>query len=240
MANPLIVIVDDRPRGLAALHDAVARRYGNDYDVAAFLSGDEALTALAHARDRGDEVALIIADQFMPGMTGSEVLQRAHHLHPGAQRALLVSWGDTRANETILQGCARGVLDNYVLKPWAPAEVHLYPLIGEFLAEWTRTHRPRLELIRVISEQPSRRGGELRDLLERNSIPGATARAGCSKKRASIPSACSCPFWSCSTGACSRTRRTRSSPMRSAYPAWTSARATSRSSARARAALPAR
>ncbi len=169
--RPLIVIVDDRPHGLAALRDALERRYAADYQIVANTSAAQALDDLAIARRRGDEVALVIADQWMPEMTGKELLERAHALHPGAQRALLVGWGDTRANESILQGCARGQLDNFILKPWSPPEVHLYPAIGEFLAEWTRHHRPRLELIRLIKEPLSPRGNELRDVLERNAIP---------------------------------------------------------------------
>jgi thioredoxin reductase (NADPH) len=169
--RPWIVIVDDRPRGLSALLDAVVRRYGADYQTIGHLSGRAALEDLARARDEGDEVALIIADQWMPHMNGSEFLVRAHALHPDAQRALLVSWGDKRANETILQGCAFGYLDNYILKPWTPAEVHLYPIIGEFLSEWARSHGQRLELVRLIGDDPSPRITVLRDLLERHGIP---------------------------------------------------------------------
>jgi thioredoxin reductase (NADPH) len=128
--RPLIVIVDDRPHGLGALRDALERRYAADYQILANTSAVRALDDLAIAKVRGDEVALVIADQWMPEMTGKELLERAHALHPGAQRALLVGWGDTRANETILQGCARGQLDNFILKPWSPPEVHLYPAIG--------------------------------------------------------------------------------------------------------------
>lgn len=167
----MILVVDDRPHGLTALRDAIARRYSADYRVVAYTSAADALEELAHARDSRREVALVIADQWMPEMTGGELLERAHTMHPGAQRALLVGWGDNRANESILQGCARGQLDNYVLKPWAPAEVHLYPLIGEFLAEWTRQHRPQLEVIRVIGARLLPRSRELLHLLERNAVP---------------------------------------------------------------------
>lgn len=169
--RPVILIVDDRPRGVAKLLDALGRRYGSDYRVIGHVSAQAALDELARAKAAGDEVALVIADQWMPEMTGSELLLRAHELHPEAQRALIVGWGDTAANETILQGCARGVLDNYILKPWAPPEVYLYPVIGEFLAAWARTHAPALELVRVVVREPSPRGVELRDLLERNGIP---------------------------------------------------------------------
>ena len=83
-------------------------------------------------------------------------------------RALLVAWGDRTASPAILQGCAFGDLDNYLYKPWSPAEVHLYPLVGEFLAEWTRAFRPGLELVKVIAPERSPRAHELRELLARN------------------------------------------------------------------------
>jgi thioredoxin reductase (NADPH) len=170
MRRPWIVIVDDRPRGLSALLDAVVRRYGSDYHVLGQLSARAALEALTHAHDAGEDVALVIADQWMPEMTGRELLLRVHALHPDAQRALLVGWGDKRSSEAILQGCALGQLDNYILKPWSPPEVHLYPVIAEFLAEWTRSHGPRLELVRLI-EDASPRATELRELFERNGVP---------------------------------------------------------------------
>jgi len=171
MQRPWIVIVDDRPRGLSALLEAIARRYGGDYETKGHVSAAAALADLTRARDEGDDVALVIADQWMPEMTGRELLQRAHTLHPDAQRALLVGWGDKRSSDTILQGCALGQLDNYILKPWSPPEVHLYPAIGEFLSEWARSHVPRLELVRVVGNSPSPRATELLDLLERNSVP---------------------------------------------------------------------
>ncbi len=171
MRRPWIVIVDDRPHGLSALLDAITRRYGADYQTVGHLSAAAALADLARARDEGEEVALVIADQWMPEMTGSELLLRAHELHPDAQRALLVGWGDKRSSTAILQGCALGHLDNYIRKPWTPPEVHLYPVIGEFLSDWTRSHGPQLELVRVIGQVPTARCTELGELLERNGVP---------------------------------------------------------------------
>jgi thioredoxin reductase (NADPH) len=170
-ARPRIVIVDDRPHGLSTLLDAVLRRYGADYRVTGHLSANELLEELAAAKGEGDEVALVIADQWMPEMTGRELLLRVHELFPEAQRGLLVGWGEKRSSEAILQGCALGQLDNYLLKPWSPPEIHLYPIIGEFLADWARTHGPRLELVRILSPEPSARGRALADLLERNGVP---------------------------------------------------------------------
>lgn len=169
--RPLILMVDDRPRGLSSLVDAMARRYGADYQTVGHLSAHAALEDLERARRDGVPVALVIADQWMPEMTGSELLQQAHVLHPDAQRALLVGWGDTRANEAILHGCAFQQLDDYILKPWPPPEVHLYPIIGEILAEWARSHGPKLEILRVVGDAVSPRGNELRDLFERYGVP---------------------------------------------------------------------
>jgi thioredoxin reductase (NADPH) len=176
--RPAIVILDDDPVALSALLDALARRFGADYRVVSHLSANACLDALAAIEREKGEVALIIADQWMPGMNGSEVLARAHRIFPAAKRALLVAWGDRTASPTILRGCAFGELDNYLYKPWSPAEVHLYPLVGEFLSEWTRAYRPGLELVKVVARDPSPRAHELRELLGRNGIPHGFYAAG--------------------------------------------------------------
>jgi thioredoxin reductase (NADPH) len=169
--RPAIVILDDEPVALSALLDALARRFGGDYRVVSHLDPRAGLEALAAMKASGEEVALVIADQWMPGVTGREVLARAHQIFPAARRALLVAWGDRTASPTILQGCAFGELDNYLYKPWSPAEVHLYPLVGEFLSEWTQAFRPGLELVKVVARDPSPRAHELRELLARNGVP---------------------------------------------------------------------
>ncbi len=169
--RPLIIIVDDEPSELAALLDALGRRFGGDYRIVPCLSGSGALQQMQHAKASGERVALVIADQWMQQMQGVELLGRAHEIDKDAKRALLVGWGDKSAAPTILQGCAFGQLDNYLLKPWFPAEVHLYPAVGEFLSEWTQTFGPHMELVRVVGVDPSRRAHEVRELLQRSRIP---------------------------------------------------------------------
>lgn len=169
--RPVILIVDDEPEALASLRDALSRRFGGDYRVVAHASALAALEELARLRREGEEIALVIADQWMPEMTGADLLSRVHEIEPGAKRGLLVAWGDQTAAPTILQGCAFGQLENYVLKPWHPPEVHLYPLVSEFLTEWTRAFRPRMELVRIVGEDPSPRAVEIQEFLERNAIP---------------------------------------------------------------------
>jgi thioredoxin reductase (NADPH) len=107
----------------------------------------------------------------MPEMTGAKVLQEAHIVHPDAQRALVVAWGDKESASVILQACSFGQMENYILKPWFPPEVHLYPLVGEFLSDWVREHRPMMELVRVIGHDPSPRSHMINLFFERNAIP---------------------------------------------------------------------
>jgi len=176
--RPTIMVVDDEPTALASMLDALTRRFGGDYRIEPHLSPQSALDAVARHKADGEEIALVISDQWMPGMTGNEFLGQVRVLEPTAKRALLVSWGDHEASPVILQACALGQLDNYLYKPWAPAEVHLYPYVSEFLAEWTRLHRPGMELIRIVGDELAPRAIEIRELLERNGIPYGFHPAG--------------------------------------------------------------
>jgi thioredoxin reductase (NADPH) len=171
LERPTILIVDDEPTALASMLDALTRRFGGDYRVEPHLSAHSALDAVARLKADDEEIALVIADQWMPEMTGNEFLGQVRTIEPTAKRALLVSWGDHEASPVILQACALGQLDNYLYKPWAPAEVHLYPYVSEFLAEWTRVHRPGMELIHIVGDELSMRANEIRELLDRNGIP---------------------------------------------------------------------
>jgi thioredoxin reductase (NADPH) len=171
LTRPVITVVDDEPQALAALLDALARRFGGDYRIVSHLSAHAALDDLERIRADGEQVALVIADQWMPEMTGIELLGRAHETHAAAQRALLVEWGDQSAAPTIIEGCAFGQIENYLHKPWSPPEVHLYPQVSEFLAAWTRAHGPSMELVRLVGDYPSSRVHEIREFLERSGIP---------------------------------------------------------------------
>ena len=171
LERPTILIVDDEPTALASMLDALTRRFGGDYRVEPHLSAHSALDAVSRLKADDEEIALVIADQWMPEMNGNAFLGQVRSIEPTAKRALLVSWGDHEASPVILQACALGQLDNYLYKPWAPAEVHLYPYVSEFLAEWTRLHRPGMELIHIVGDELSMRANEIRELLDRNGIP---------------------------------------------------------------------
>jgi len=171
MAKPTLVVVTDDPGTLTAATQAIERRFGADYQVVAADAPAAALTALGQA---GEQVALLLAGQWLEGMTGIEFLCRAHELHPAAKRVLLIPFGDVAAGVAGLQAMALGQLDHWLNTPWGAPELQLYPEVSELLGQWARaTARAgsRSEWVRVVGPRWSARSHELRDLLGRNNIP---------------------------------------------------------------------
>ena len=172
MMDPVLFVIDDDPAELAAFERALRRRYGADYRVIAERSPEAGLERLGQLASRGEDVALVVADQWLPGTTGVDVLARAHALHPHARRALLVAPGDVAANEALVGATALGRLDYYLSKHWEPPDEYLFPVLAELLADWYRaTRRSTHEMARVVGRRWDARGHELRDLLERNAVP---------------------------------------------------------------------
>jgi thioredoxin reductase (NADPH) len=171
MSRPVLMAVDDDPTALGMLQQELDKRYGADYRVICETDVEAGLRDLRQIQAAGGQVALVLADQWMPTMTGVAFLTRAHGLHPTAQRALLIDWGDRSTAEPILQAATFGQIDDWIDKPTQPADERFHQAIGEFLYEWARWHRPRFEAVRVVGDQWSARSHQLRDLLSRNSIP---------------------------------------------------------------------
>jgi len=172
MTRPVLVVVDDDSDVLAALQAALARRYGADYQILAERSAEAALQTLVRLRQDDVAVAVIIADQWLPHMTGLDLLAQARELHPAARRLLLVGVWDRSTNQPMSQAMSLGRLDGWVLKPWEPAEEHLYLPVTEQLTEWIRaTGQPGFVAIQIVGQQWTPRSHEIRDLLDRNAIP---------------------------------------------------------------------
>ncbi len=172
MTRPVLVVVDDDSDVLAALQAALARRYGADYQILAERSPEAALQTLVRLRQDDVAVAVIIADQWLPHMTGLDLLAQARELHPAARRLLLVGVWDRSTNQPMSQAMSLGRLDGWVLKPWEPAEEHLYLPVTEQLTEWIRaTGQPGFVAIQIVGQQWTPRSHEIRDLLDRNAIP---------------------------------------------------------------------
>jgi DNA-binding NtrC family response regulator len=101
-----IMIVDDEPANLRLLE----RLFRRDYTVVAASSGEEALQLLGQ-----HDVALLITDQRMPGMTGIELLQRTASLRPHMVRIILTGYTDMTA---LVEAINCGHVYKYMTKPW--------------------------------------------------------------------------------------------------------------------------
>jgi thioredoxin reductase (NADPH) len=109
--KPRIFLVDDDRAALERLRHDLHRRYGADYEIAGTTSAGEALTQLDKIRSAGTEVALLIADQWMPDVTGTEFLVQAHEIAPNAQRLLMIDVGDVSARGPIVRALTLNQLD---------------------------------------------------------------------------------------------------------------------------------
>jgi thioredoxin reductase (NADPH) len=131
--RPAIVVVDDEPTVLAAVARDLRRGFGEHYRIVRAGAGEEALEVLRELARRGEQVALLVADQRMPGLSGTDYLVRAREIVPTAKRVLLTAYADT---EAAIQAINEVSLDYYLLKPWDPPEEQLFPPVQDLLSAW--------------------------------------------------------------------------------------------------------
>ena len=170
-ARPVLLTVDDDPAVSRAVVRDLRRQYGERYQVVAATSGSQAQETLLRLDERGQPVALLLADQRMPGMDGVAFLTAAREQVPDAKRVLLTAYADSDA---AIRAINDADLDHYLVKPWDPPEDRLYPVLDELLYDWQSDIAPALApVVRVIGHRYSDRTYALRDFLARNFVPSA-------------------------------------------------------------------
>jgi len=168
MGHPVLLTVDDDPAVSAAIARDLRSGYGDRYRIVRADSGKAAVEAIEALILRGDVVALILADQRMPGMTGVELLAKARGLVPDAKRVLLTAYADTDA---AIHAINEVRLDHYLMKPWDPPEENLYPVLNDLLEDWQANYRPPFEGVTVVGYRWSAPSHRVKDFLSRNLIP---------------------------------------------------------------------
>ncbi len=101
-----ILIVDDEPANLRMLE----RLFRADYDIITAVSGQEGLELLTH-----HDVALILSDQRMPGMSGIDFLKRAAQMRQQTVRIILTGYTDVN---DLVEAINSGIIYKYITKPW--------------------------------------------------------------------------------------------------------------------------
>ncbi len=167
--RPNILVVDDDPEVLGAVQRDLRSQYSSRYRVVPARSGAEALDLLNRVALRGEQVALVVADQRMPGMEGTELLARVGEAFVGTRRVLLTAYADTQA---AIDAINRARVDYYILKPWDPPEEKLYPVLDDLLDDWQSAgRRPREIGLRLVGDRWSVESHRLREFLARNQVP---------------------------------------------------------------------
>jgi thioredoxin reductase (NADPH) len=168
MTKPAILTVDDDPMVSVAITRDLTSRYGADYTVVRATSGAEALTVLGRLALRGQPVALVVADQRMPQMSGIEMLEQGRVSASTAKYLLLTAYADT---DVAIKAINDIGLDYYLLKPWDPPEDRLYPVIDDLLEDWRQANPDETSDLRVVGHRWSDRSHELKTFLARNHVP---------------------------------------------------------------------
>ncbi|HET6332654.1 MAG TPA: ATP-binding protein [Polyangiales bacterium] len=135
-----ILYVDDEQQNL------VAFRYAMEgyFTVITANTGEEALRTLADK-----EIAVLLADQRMPGLTGVEVCRRSREIAPGTIRMIMTAYADLHA---AIDAINQGHVSRYLVKPWR----------NEELIEVLRTAIDLVHLQRTVQSMEMRllRGGQ--------------------------------------------------------------------------------
>ncbi|MEO1592775.1 MAG: GAF domain-containing protein, partial [Cyanobacteria bacterium J06632_22] len=106
-SKPKLLVVDDEPDNL----DLLYRTFYRQFKVLRAEGGQAALDTLAEHAD----IAVVISDQRMPGMSGTELLRLCAEQYPNTMRIMLTGYTDV---EDLVDAINEGKVFKYVTKPW--------------------------------------------------------------------------------------------------------------------------
>lgn len=168
MVKPVIFCLDDDLEVLAAIERDLRNHYSSRYRIIKASSGTEAVQAVHQLKSRNVPIAIFLVDQRMPGMTGTQFLNNIKKIYPDSCKVLLTAYADT---EAAIVSINEVNLDHYLLKPWDPPEVKLFPVLDDLLSLWSSKVKPVFEGIRVIGARWSPQSYEVKEFLSRNNVP---------------------------------------------------------------------
>ncbi|QNF34798.1 FAD-dependent oxidoreductase [Adhaeribacter swui] len=168
MNEPIIFSIDDDVQVLRALNRDLKAQYRKEYKILSTPSVQEALDSLLELKNKGETIAMFIADQRMPEMDGVSFLVKATEFYPEAKRVLLTAYSDTDA---AIKAINEVRLDYYLMKPWDPPEEKLYPVVDDLLDEWQHHYQPDFKGIKLIGYQFSPKSHTIKEFLAGNLIP---------------------------------------------------------------------
>lgn len=118
-----ILCVDDEPDVVSSLYDT----FMDNYNVKTAGSGEEALKIF-----KDEDISLVISDQRMPEMEGTELLAEVDKIKPICKKILLTGYADINA---AIDAINTGSVDKYFSKPWEDEE--LTKAVEDLLSEYS-------------------------------------------------------------------------------------------------------
>ncbi|NUN65808.1 response regulator [Pseudanabaena biceps] len=138
--KPKLLVIDDEPDNL----DLLFRTFYREFQVLRANSGLEALEIL----DREGEVAVIISDQRMPIMSGTEFLSQMAIKYPDTMRIILTGYTDV---EDLVEAINTCKVFKYVTKPWD--ETELRNVVSQAIDTHNVLRNRTAELRRTLRQQ---------------------------------------------------------------------------------------
>jgi two-component system, cell cycle response regulator len=169
MSKEVIVCVDDEEGVLRVLRAQLGARFGHEAQVLTARSGDEAVALFDELGREGEAIALVIADQIMPGMKGVELLEIVNRRLPTTMKILLTGQAGLDA---VVEAINRAHLNQYISKPWDETALLLgvenllrqYRLVHEnqqLIASLSAKNQALLEMNRELEAKIHERTHEL-------------------------------------------------------------------------------
>src|SRR5438445_405881 len=141
----VIVCVDDEEGVLRVLRAQLGARFGHECQILTARSGDEAVALFDELDRDGESIALVVADQIMPGMKGVELLEIVDRRLPTTMKILLTGQAGLDA---VIDAINRAHLNQYIGKPWD--ETALLLSVENLLRQYRLQHENR-QLIASLS-----------------------------------------------------------------------------------------
>jgi CheY-like chemotaxis protein len=136
IVHPVVLVVDDDPGVCAALVALLVPRLEPFFRVETAGTAEDALEVLDAAQRRGEQqpLALVITDELMPGLTGTDLLiaLRQHPEHRDGGRVVITAYASLAAAKRAINDAG---VDGYFPKPW-DAEGELLPAVGRILSRF--------------------------------------------------------------------------------------------------------
>lgn len=142
MSKPILLLVDDEERIVRSLR----MLFLTGYDVRVTTDPHMAIRQL-----RDESVHVIVSDQRMPVMNGSELLRIAREISPATMRILLTGYSDLEAS---IASVNEGEVFRYLMKPWNTEEVRKVVAEAAAIAKASFAVQANMEPVAVT--QPAR------------------------------------------------------------------------------------